>query len=379
MSYKKYWKGLVSCVVGLLCTTLLISYLIDPIGMWGAPIIQGFNHYKWYAGYLDVCKPYEYIHEKPDILYIGASALYVGFEPICRTHPEKKVYMMGLSALSLQHMREYLRFVYKVHKPEVIYMGLTPVDFGSEMYYRKRNGYSETRLEQLTGNFWNYWGQLIKDSFSLHNRHWLTISSSQLYKAEKTPFHLGWDVQRGTAQNVSPKRYYDSIWLLTEPNYWKYVPESMECLQDIVYEAREAGVPLIAFFVPFSVDRYATVELIGRGPDFRKWKQKAAEILPIYDFAVVNELATDRQAYFFDAAHFRVSLGEKLKLCLENDSPEPYGYLLTAENADAVFEKENVAWEKWKADNQDYVNELKECIETGHWPEVGEFKRYIGF
>ena len=138
-------------------------------------------------------------------------------------------------------------------------------------------------------------------------------------------------------------------------------------------------MPLVAFFVPHSVDRYAITRLMGRGADYQQPKREAASVLPIYDFALVNELTTNPRDYFYDAAHFRASLGEKLKPCLENGNPAPYGYLLTPETADAVFAKEDAAWEKWAAENQDYINALKECIETGHKPEVGEFEKYIGF
>lgn len=382
MSHKRFFLGVIAICALALSAQLVLAYWIDPIGIWGAPIVHGFNHYKIKQGvYLDVCKPYEYIREKPDILYIGASKMYVGFEPICKSHPEKKVYTMGLSSLSLPDMREYLRFVYKVYKPKVIYMGLNPEDFGAKMYYGKREGYSKERLARLAGNCLEYLGQAIEDSMSLHDMYWLTVRTSWGHEKEDAPFLRGWDVQRGTADKLEPKAYYIYLWRVIDRDFkdWEYVPEAQECLRDIVNEAREAGVPLVAFFVPSSVDRYAMVELMGCGLDYQQSKHAAAEVLPIYDFAVVNELTTDRKANFYDAGHFRAPLGEKLKGCLENGNPAPYGYLLTSENVDEVFAKENAAWEKWKQENQEYVKALEVCIESGHNPEVGDFEKFIGF
>lgn len=381
MSYKRFFLGILSICVAWIVGTLCLACLIDPIGIWGAPVVRGLNHYKRQGGYLDVCKPYEYMREKPDILYIGASKMYVGFEPVCRTHPEKKVYTMGLSSLSLPDMREYLRFVYKVHKPEIIYMGLNSEDFGTKSYHRKRHGYSKERLERLAGNTWEYYGQAISDSFGLRDVYWPTIRTSRAHGGDDAPFLRGWDVKRGTADTPEPKTYYAYMWNPVQQDFkdWEYEPEAIDCLRDIANEAKEAGVPLVAFFAPHSVDRFAMTWLMGRGADYQQPKREAANVLPVYDFAVVNELTTNPQAYFYDAGHFRATLGEKLKPCLENRNPSPYGYLLTPETVEAAFAAEDAAWKKWKTENQEYVNALKTCIETGHKPEVGEFAKYIGF
>ena len=99
----------------------------------------------------------------------------------------------------------------------------------------------------------------------------------------------------------------------------------------------------------------------------------------IYDFCVVNELAINREKYFYDTGHFRARCGEKIKKCLEIQNPKPYGYLLTPETVDNALMAEDVAWEKWRTENAEYVQALKECIESGRNPEVGEFAEYIGF
>lgn len=394
MSYKKYFFLLLFIDLLALAAKLFAVWLIDPIGMWGAPIVRGFNHYKVMQGaYLDVYKPYEYMREKPDILYIGESYMYVGFEPICKDHPEKKVYTMGLSMLTLSDMREYLRFVYKVHKPEIIFLGLNPYQFKGQAYRANRNdkGFSQKRLDRLSGNVWGYYWQAVTDSLQLHDVCWLTVKTSRTHK-EYPPLLLhGWDVKRGNADAPNPKAYYSRMGGpigrgglgLKLPEEWHYTPEAtpeaLDCWWTIVTEANEAGVPLIAFFVPWSVDDYAIEELKGHRTILQSLKWEVAHIIPMYDFTVVSELATNRQEYFYDTGHFRASLGEKLKPCLESGNPTPYGYLLTPETADDVFAKENAAWEKWAAENWEYVNALKACIEIGHKPEVGEFEKYIGF
>lgn len=382
MSYKRFFFSLCAVCFLALGARLFASWVVDPIGIWGAPIVRGFNHYKFKQGsYLDVYKPYEYMREKPDVLYIGASQMYVGFATDCSTHSGKKVYTLGLSSLSLPDMREYLRFVYKVHKPEVIYMGIAPESFEAKSFYRKRSGFSKKRLERLAGNLLEYYWQAIEDSMSLHDICWLTVKTSRARKGNETQFLRGWDTLRGRAEAPHPKSYYSYVWQTVTRDFkdWKEAPEAMDCLRDIVTEAREAGVPLVTFFTPCSVDRNAMMHLMGCEADYQRPKREAAQITPVYDFDTVSELTTNRQAYFYDAWHFRASLGEKLKSCLESGNPEPYGYLLTAETVDNVLEKENEAWEKWAGENQEYLKTLQECIDTGRKPEAGDLKKYIGF
>ncbi len=127
------------------------------------------------------------------------------------------------------------------------------------------------------------------------------------------------------------------------------------------------------------MDLTAILLLSGEGPKLQHIKRMVSSITPVYDFDIVSDLTTNRNVYFFDAAHFRASLGEIMIQCMESNDLSSHGYLLTPETADDAFAKENEAWEQWKAENQEYVNALKECIETGREPKVGDFEKYIGF
>lgn len=385
MSYKRFFLGVLFIFSLYIVGTLCLSWLIDPIGIWNSPVVRGFNNYKVnQPNYLDVYKPYEYMREKPDILYIGASEMYVGFEPICTTDSEKKVYTMGLSSLPLADLKEYLRFIYKVHKPQIIYVGLSPRNFmfAESFIGGTRPGYSKERLERLSTNQREYYEQAIKDSLGIHNVFWETVKQSNEHKAEGPLMIRGWDTVRGAATSLDPERYYKHLWrnfYNSSFKDWFFIPEALECWRTIVAEAKDAGIPLVAFFAPCTVDFYADIELHGCGNEYKRVKREVAQVVDIYDFAIVSEITINRNPYFEDMTHFHATCGERLKRCLENGDPAPYGYLLTSENVDAVLLKEDAAWEKWKSENKEYMNALKEIIETGRKPEVGEFKQYIGF
>ncbi len=382
MTGKKFTILLLSLFFATQLIRVVLVYFIDPIGIWGAPVIPGFNNYKFKQGsFLDVVKPYEYMREKPDILYIGASQNYVGFRPVDDEHPEKKVYTMGLSSLSFPDLREYLRFVYKVHKPEVIYLGIRPAEFDKRGYDLDRNGFSKDRLEHLANLPFAYQWQGLMDSFSLQDTYYQTVKRSRNNPQVPAFFDKGWDVQRGTANEPDKKVYYQYIWAIAEQQQaLTLMPEALDCFAEIVAEAREAQVPLVVFFTPDSVDRLAMNHIMGNYPEIQRIKRLASAITPIYDFNIVSDLTQNRLDYYFDADHFKATMGDKLKPILSGaSSPEPYGYLLTPKNINAAFAAEDAAWAEWQQKNSDYLTTLTNFVETNQPPAPGELENYIGF
>ena len=382
MSGKKFTILLLSVFFVTQLIRVVLVYFIDPIGIWGAPIIPGFNNYKFKQGaFLDVMKPYEYIREKPDILYIGASQNYVGFRPADDAHPEKKVYTLGLSSLSFPDLREYLRFVYKVHKPEVIYLGIRPAEFDKRGYALNRNGFSKDRLEHLANLPFACQWQGLMDSFSLQDTYYQTVKKSHNNPQATAFFDKGWDVTRGTAKEPDKNVYYQYIWAIAEQQQnLQLMPEALDCFAEIVAEAHEAEVPLVVFFTPDSVDRLAMNHIMGNYPEIQRIKSSAAAITPIYDFNLVSSLTQNRQKYYFDAGHFTAALGDRLKPMLSGTTPpEPYGYQLTPDTLNAAFAAEEAAWETWQQENADYLTALADYIEQGQAPVPGDLEKYIGF
>ena len=102
ISYKHFFLGIVLLLIAVQALRLLAAILVDPISIWGTPLIDRFNHYKKkQINYLDVFHPYQYLREKPDILYLGTSQVCRGFEPIYPIDLEKKVYTLAPNSLSL--------------------------------------------------------------------------------------------------------------------------------------------------------------------------------------------------------------------------------------------------------------------------------------
>ena len=82
------------CMVGV----IFLAYIINPIGIWGGPVIYGFNHYKTKQSlYEDVFKPYEIMRIQPDVVYIGSSQVDQGFDLTTVKTNDECSYNMGIA------------------------------------------------------------------------------------------------------------------------------------------------------------------------------------------------------------------------------------------------------------------------------------------
>lgn len=386
MHYKKFVVGILSSSIFVIMGWFFFTYLIDPIGIWGAPVIQGFNHYKaTQTRYEDVFKVYEIMRVKPNVVYIGSSEVDLGFDVSAFNTTDARTYNMGIGSGRLWDIREYLRFIYKIYPPEKIFLGLNLYILSTVGYWdeqrllRNRPNFSVSRLQNLSGNLFDYSYQIIKDTIGVH-KNISTIMDSKNHIADMQMFRMGWNSIGSNTSEINKRGFYTTMGhIIKAREKIEYSPEALKVLSDIVYEAKKNGVVLYVFFTPTTVDRYSVYnDLTGNHQSIQQIKKMVSQITPVYDFYLANELSVN-YANFYDSGHFRPVVGEIIKHCIENEDPSPYGALLTPETVDVAFAVEDEAWKKWRAENAEYVQVLTECIESGREPQVGDFEKYIGF
>ena len=69
-------------------------------------------------------KPYQFKDINTKVVYIGTSRVLLGFRNHEVGYHDNEVYNLAFNSLSLAEMENYLKFAYKVHKLEKIYIGL---------------------------------------------------------------------------------------------------------------------------------------------------------------------------------------------------------------------------------------------------------------
>lgn len=353
--------------------------VVDPIGMWEVISIRGFNHYKIkQTNFIDVFKPYQYVKVNPDVVYIGSSRVYVGLPPDYPSSGGKKIYNMGCSSLSLKDTKEYLRFMYKMHKPEKVYLGLDFFQFSKENHNSQRTGFDNKRLNEVSGNSLECILFKIQETIALHEYIKPTISASKNHAGQEPLFDLGWDVERGNSSAPNPEEYYYTVnSLLKYYSQWEYEPKTVEELQAIIKDAADVGVELNIFFNIDTVDVFAILDSAGKLDEYFKMKKMVAGIQGAYDFSLYNNVTQDR-SLFYDASHYRGILGEKILAAMVNRNVPNFGVKLNSSNVDKNLEDQKVLYLQWKSVgiNSKYVDLLKNHI--GQQPiQNEELEKYI--
>lgn len=379
MFYKKiviWWLVFVSI---FMMGTWLCSIVIDPIGIWTLTSIQGLNHYKSkQSNYLDVWKPYQYYKARPDIVYIGSSRVYVGLSTEGSGDYTKNMYNMGGSSLSIKDMREYIKFMYGIHKPKDIYIGLDFFQFGKENYYMQRSGFSEERLKNLQKSGVKRFFYQSAESFTFAKYIPVTIYESWQNKNEYT-FLAGWDKPRGTALNTDERAYYGYLnTFMNVYENWVYEPKAMEDLKEIVEEAKKENVNIHLFFNPLNVDLYALLDVTDKLNEFNKIKFQVAQIDTVFDFAFVNAMTTNRDL-FYDVSHYKKAIGEKMKSMMNGSNQNFILFQADAKNVLDQLNREKTFYDKWKKENKLFYDVLKKHYLDKSQFQQGELKQFIGW
>lgn len=319
------YRRLVILFVGLIGVLSFFSlgllWFIDPVSLFGSPVVDGVNNQKNKEGIvLDIVKPYQYLRIRPKELYIGTSRVYVGFGPVPGDGVD--AYNIGASSLTLPDMLEYLKYCCAVHRPEVVYVGLDFMQFGEGNYHRRREGFSDDRLKRLAK--WNNRLSrslfMIEDSLPFARIDYLIgcYKASRAGKEEKPLFYRGCDLKRGLAEKPNEDEYkYTMESYAKTYERWDYEPESLLKLQEIVQFLHEQDVKLYLFFNPISYDLQCLIREKGKQNEFERIKKEVAKIHKVYDFAVPSEITMKRSNYY-DASHYRIDVGKRIKKIMDS-------------------------------------------------------------
>lgn len=373
MRYKSWCKSIVlaaGLIIGGLFTVL---YVVDPIGMFGSPLISGVNNYKEkQAAFLDVYKPFELRRYKPDDIYIGNSRVYVGWKT------EENAYNLGMSSLSLPDMRAYLHWAYGNHVPQRVYIGLDLFQFSKSSMEGNREGFSKERLDKLGKGGLYVFDEMLSVSMGMREYIRPTVESSRAHKNDKPIFIRGFSTLRGERTDINVKEYYHYLHSFYKTySEWEYAPEAVNCLQAILQEAEANGVEVYLFFNPVSVDLLALQDICEVEDDYREIKKQVARIHPVYDFAWTNDMTMDREQYWLDGSHYHCTVGEMMKQSMNVGKNENICKVLSDDNVNTALSDEAVAYDAWRKSHLAYREALKQLAPKEM--ETGQLQVYLGF
>lgn len=380
MNFKKvFWIWIF--LIGFAMILLIISVVvIDPINAVGFPIVRGINNNKYAQDqYMDVFKPYELARRKAEVIFTGTSRVYRGMKPTLYGFTDDKVYNLGFSSLSLDHMQEYLRFAYRINQPQKLFIGLDLFNFSKNNYKNRTDGFSKERLENINRLFNWYYG--VKESLQLDKRL-LTITLQKSYddKDATLLFHNGWYVKDKEVLDIVEEGYYYNLnsYIRTYKSF-EYIPESLDCLQSIVKEAEDRGIEVYVFFNPINADIRNIIYLCGHGKQLNEIKTELTyRIGKVYDFNFNNSY-TENRKFYYDCSHYSPRMGEYIKKDILGGKSTDKMHILTPNNVKTYLADDRIGYEKWVNTHKKYVDKISAKIMNNSKIQKGELKDVLGF
>lgn len=372
LSYKRYVRAFLLSLVGFLMLWGAAIVLIDPGDVLGMPVVKGVNQAK--ARYVYVTKPYLYLRERPEVVYLGTSRVFHAWKTDEMDYGAKE-FNMSVSDMPLERVRDAVRFMCASPcPPKKIFVGLDYYQFTHEHDNRNKPGeyYDRHRLENLVGGLLFHSYQTFSDIKFYAGKLVPCVINSWKSRGKQLDNYDGY----GKYPKISEKLILSNTIGYIGPNSrykHKFSPDNIEYVRDIVNDAAACGAELYLFFNPISVELQAAIDFKGHTEDFQYVKREVAKLHPVYDFACVNDITTNLCEYYYEPSHYRPEAAVLLRCSMESGDLAGHGYLLTPETVEATLRKEGALYENWLSEHVEEVQILREHSESSvplKWGEL---------
>lgn len=362
MRFSTYLKTVLGIAFAFLAVVMLVNYTVNPLGIYGTPVIEGVNdRYPTVSYFLRIHKTERLKQLRPDTIITGTSRALIGLDPRPEIFGEEAVvYNTGLTAARIYEQRCMLEFAQAIRPLKWVIITLDFFAFSglgpeNEQFEPQRCNPQALHFPQNFRNRYNTLASL--DTLVAVTKHFRYIR-----KPQKQSF-----IQpNGRMQNNS---LYHRIKQNGAAPYFKNPPvpdgekftfsygtdaadtpfRHIEAMLDLT---RRGNIDTVLLFSPVHETMLAGLEEEGLQAAVELWKTRIAAIVqanglrynaapyPLWDFFQRNSLTTekvpkdgDREAvmrWFTDSSHYTPEAGDiVLKKILglygENDPYPDFG------------------------------------------------------
>ncbi len=246
------------------------------------------------------------------------------------------------------------------------------------MMPRKRDGFSKERLKKLEKGVIASWGEAWETSLGMTDYLKETVKSSFRNRSLSKEWERGNDLKRGEKLEVEPKTYYHYLHSFHKSyTAFKYDPDSLLCLGEILEDASNHNVEVLLFFNPVSIDLLALQQICGRAEAYKKIKINVATLHKVYDFAWASPIACDREGVWLDGSHYHRPTGDRMRETMVGKGDLSICKVLDKENGERQLLEEKAQYDSWAKGNKEYVDTLS-AMASEKIPD-GALEKYLGF
>lgn len=382
------------------CALVIVAFnaLIDPYLVFGTPRIGGVNLLKPAVETQErLMKPYDVIRRAPNTVILGSSIVDLGIDAGHAAWPSyaRPVYNGALAGGGPYSAYRYLQHIMSYHPPALVVLGVDFEFFIDSPDFIPITAAFEERLavtasgERNAGRLQQYAIDIlrasvsldaVKDSFStitanlsgrsstLSAGNWESIVPYNLAAA------LGAHVLVRDTNVANIQRFYRK----------RMNPRAMESVRAILKLCKDHSTQVTIFINPMQAEALELWDLLGYWRTFENWKREllsvtnehagsdARQSIVLWDFSGYDELyssegvPTDRSAmrFFWDAIHYRRTLGEVIVARMFGNDDVPFGVVLTSGNIESHLANIREQQRLYRLRHGDEAREVKDLYDA---------------
>lgn len=376
MTSGRYIGALLGFTALLILAAAGTVYVVDPYGVTGARVIDGFNS----------LKPRSYTHVwaaktaraegvKADTVILGNSRADVGLDPGSPDWGEDAghVFNFGIPGVGPDGMaRAYVRQM-AASKPDRLYIGLDFMDFLSDV---RASSIAADLPDVERGRDWQEMARLYLSQVAFIDAVKTVAAQGNENTTTMTP--LGFNTLAGYNDIIRTEGHFSVARQRNQENLKTYAnrprqilfrdgeeTDSLRSLRTLIEHAAGEGIEMVFFTYPYHADLMETIDRTGFWPLLEDWKRLMVTVLsyygsqygdaigPLWDFTEYNSYTTEpiptagdrktRMEWYWEPGHFKAALGDLMISRMTGAGPEDFGQIITPDNIAHVIAEERAA------------------------------------
>ncbi|MBL8422636.1 MAG: hypothetical protein JNK06_03895 [Candidatus Accumulibacter phosphatis] len=392
-SYLRLWSF---ALLATLAAAFALNYWVDPYGLYRTYRDGEWKPHAATQGAL--IKPYQVSMVQPRTVVLGNSRAEIGFDPDDMAWPRafRPVYNLALPGSGTRTASRLLDHVFAANSPQLVVLGVDFMDFLTAPDAQAEESAGIARLLVTpTGqpNRWR-WLQMLHDGAStllsldavVHSLNTLRLRgkadvahltfagfnpSNDYRQIARQEGYFNLFRQRDTENLRAYQRRHKNLFLRNS--------RSSPAFDDVATILRTAGsqqVPVIVLIYPYHGHLLEILRTTGFWPLFEEWKRTLTDLVAtegrgnavLWDFSGYHAFArervpqhNDRTAevrWYWEAGHFKSSLGHEVLMRIFGDGMPAFGVMLTPDSIERHLLDVRIAGEGYRAENPGFLSEL---------------------
>jgi len=389
--FSRYTALLIYNILAILIVMAAFNWLVNPLNIYAAPSIEGFNAIKTDSDHDRIIKKNAVSNMKPEVICLGSSRTEYGIDPTYEGWPSQPVYNLALRSASICEISEYFEYAKDAGSLKQVVLLLDFFSFRNSPEIESASKPSDFK------DVLNSLELLVSKDILLSS---LKCVVNQDESHDNSFFENGF-MGDESLNCIGVTDNYHAGFLRNEKSYiiYSYLPEcfmftssesnppSVEYYRDILNTCYKNNIDLRIGISPCHARQWETLAASGLWNEFEMWKRILVQVneeearlsgetpFPLWDLSIYNEYTTEdlpdledtesEMRWYWDSSHYKKELGNLIIDCIfSNDTTleNNLGVLVTSENLEEHLQNVRNDRENYRTTHPEDVAEIESLV-----------------